>query len=88
MMPYYPNVDLVNDNVYTKFGKILSAHSQNIQQKTNSDVILFQICGKTDSLQSQCRSCHDYVYTEFDLILAIYFKDIEQKTNSGVSQGS
>ena len=38
MMFYNPNVDLVNDNVYTKFGYILSIHSQDIEQKLNSDV--------------------------------------------------
>ena len=34
----YTNVDLVNDNVYTKFGLNLSIHSQDIEQKPNSDV--------------------------------------------------
>ena len=33
-----PKVGLVNDNLYTKFGKILSIHSQDMEQKTNSDV--------------------------------------------------
>ena len=33
------NVDLVNDNVYTKFGLNLSIRSQDIEQKPNSDVI-------------------------------------------------
>ena len=32
------NVDLVNDNVFTKFGLILSLRSQDIEQKPNSDV--------------------------------------------------
>ena len=32
------NVDLVNDNVFTKFGLILSIRSQDIEQKPNSDV--------------------------------------------------
>ena len=32
------NVDLVDDNVYTKFGLNLSILSQDIEQKTNSDV--------------------------------------------------
>ena len=32
------NVDLVNDNVYTKFGLNLSIRSQDIEQKPNSDV--------------------------------------------------
>ena len=38
MMIYDTNVDHVNDNVYTKFGQILSIHSQDIGQKLNSDV--------------------------------------------------
>ena len=35
---YNTNVDLVNDNVYSKFGLILSIRSQDIEQKPNSDV--------------------------------------------------
>ena len=34
---YNINVDLVNDNVFTKFGLILSFRSQDIEQKPNSD---------------------------------------------------
>ena len=30
---YNPNLDLINVNVYTKFGKILSIHSQDIERK-------------------------------------------------------
>ena len=30
---YNPNLDLINVNVYTKFGKILSIHSQDIEWK-------------------------------------------------------
>ena len=30
---YNINVDLVNDNVYTKFGKIMSIHSKDIEKK-------------------------------------------------------
>ena len=33
-----PNLDLVNDNVHTKFGQILSIRSQDIERKQNSDV--------------------------------------------------
>ena len=36
MMLYNPNRDLVNDNVYTKFD--YSVHSQDIEQKLNSDI--------------------------------------------------
>ena len=35
---YNTNVDLVSDNVYTKFGLNLSIRSQDIEQKPNSDV--------------------------------------------------
>ena len=35
---YNTNIDLVNDNVYTKFGLNLSIRSPDIKQKPNSDV--------------------------------------------------
>ena len=35
---YNTNVDLANDNVYTKFGLNLFTRSQDIEQKPNSDV--------------------------------------------------
>ena len=35
---YNNNLDLVTDNVYTKFGLILSILSQDIEQKPNIDV--------------------------------------------------
>ena len=34
---YNTNVDLVNDNVYTKFGLNMSIRSQDIEQKPNSN---------------------------------------------------
>ena len=37
MMIYNPNVDLVNDNVNTKFGLNKSTWSQDIEQKLNFD---------------------------------------------------
>ena len=37
-MIYNTNVDLVNDNVYTKFGLNRSISFQDIEQKLNSDV--------------------------------------------------
>ena len=33
-----PKLDLVNDDVHTKFGRILSISSQDIERKRNSDV--------------------------------------------------
>ena len=37
-MIYYTNIDLVNDNVYTKFGLNRSIRFQDIEQKLNSDI--------------------------------------------------
>ena len=33
-----PKLDLVNDDAHTKFGRILSIRSQDIERKRNSDV--------------------------------------------------
>ena len=38
IMLYIPNIDLVNDNVDTRFGLNLSICSQDIEQKPNSDI--------------------------------------------------
>ena len=35
---YITNVDLVNDNMYTKLGLNLSIRSKDMEQKTNSDI--------------------------------------------------
>ena len=43
-MIYDTNVDLVNDNVYTKFGLSRFIRFQDIEQKLNSDVN--QLCCK------------------------------------------
>ena len=36
----YPKLDLVNDDVHTKFSQILSLRSQDIERKRNSDVTI------------------------------------------------
>ena len=55
-----PKLDLVNVNVHTKFGQILSMGSQDIERKRNSDVNqgpqLHQNFAKYDRQQSQARS--------------------------------
>ena len=58
---YDTNLDLVTDNVYTKFRLNLSIRSQDIEQKPNSDVnqgplLCCQFAKKKD-LQYQSRSC-------------------------------
>ena len=38
-LPFYnPNLDIINVNVYTKFGLILSIGSQDIERKRNSNI--------------------------------------------------
>ena len=58
---YNTNIDLVNDNVFTKFGLILSIRSQDIEQKPNSDInqgpLLCCKFAKNNDLQYQRRSC-------------------------------
>ena len=58
---YNTNIDLVNDNVFTKFGLILSISSQDIEQKPNSDINQGpKLCckfAKNNDLQYQRRSC-------------------------------
>ena len=56
-----PKLDLVNVDVRTKFGRILSIRSRHIERKRNSDVnqgpLLRQNFAKNDGQQSQARSC-------------------------------
>ena len=58
---YNTNIDLVNDNVFTKFGLILSIRSQDIEQKPNSNINQGpKLCckfAKNNDLQYQPRSC-------------------------------
>ena len=51
---YNINVDIINDNVFTKFGLILSIRSQDIEQKPNSEV---KQEPKNNDLEYKCRSC-------------------------------
>ena len=55
-----PKLDLVNVDVHTKFGQILSIGSQDIEWKRNYDVnqgpLLCQNFAKNDGQQSQARS--------------------------------
>ena len=69
MMLYNPNIDLVNDNVYTKFGKILSIHSQDIEQnqiltsiKGRNSVVYLR---KMTHYNPNVYPVNDNVYTKF-----------------------
>ena len=60
-MIYNTNIDLVNDNVYTKFVLNRSIRFQDIEQNLNSDVnqgqlTLLQICCNSNSSKLSCMS--------------------------------
>ena len=88
-----PKLDLVNDDVHTKFGPILSIRSQDIERKQNSDVnqgqghnsvkILRKMTGNNPKLDL----VNVDVHTKFGRILSICSQDIERKRNSDVNQG-
>ena len=88
---YNTNVDLVNDNVYTKFGLNLFIRSKDSEQKPNSDVN--QGFNSVANLRKKkiyitiVDLVNGYVYTKFGLNRSILFQDIEQKLNSDVNQG-
>ena len=81
MTLYNPILDLVNDNVYTKFGHILSIHSQVLSKNQ----ILTSIKGrnsvanlrKTIIYNTNIDLLNDDVHTKFGLILSICSQDIE-----------
>ena len=90
---YDTDVDLVNDNAYTKFGLILI--SQFVLKILSKNRILTSIKGgnsvailqKTKIYNTNIDLVNDNVFTKFGLILSIRSQDIEQKPNSDVNQG-
>ena len=91
---YFTNVDLVNDDVYTKFGliwsfcqfvlKILSKNQILTSIKDRNSVANLR---KTKIYNTNLDLVTDNVYTNFGLILSIRSQDIEQKPNFDVNQG-
>ena len=83
---YKTNIDLVNDNVYTKFGlnlfiflKILSKNQILTSIKNGNSVANLR---KTMIYDTNIDLVNDNVYTKFGLNRSICFQDIEQKLNS------
>ena len=69
---YIISVDLVNDNVFTKFGLILSIRSQDIEQKLNSGIkqgpyLCCKFARKTMIYNTNVDLVNDNVYTKFGL---------------------
>ena len=78
MTLYNPNVDLVNENVYRKFGsfilKILSKNQILTSIKGRNSVANLRI---TMIYNTNIDLVNDDVYTKFGLILLIHSQDIE-----------
>ena len=78
-----PKLDIVNDDVHTKFGRILSIRSQDIERKEiltsikgrNSVKILRKMTGNNPKLDL----VNVDVHTKFGQILSIRSQDIERK---------
>ena len=91
---YNTNIDLVNDDVYTKFGLIL-CECQFVLKILSKNQILTSIKGrnsvanlpKTTIYNTNIDLVNDDVFTKFSLILSFGSQDIEQKPNSDVNQG-
>ena len=81
MTLYYPNLDLVNDNVYTKSGHILSIRlkilSKNQILTSIKDRNSFANLRKTIIYNTNVDLVNNDVYTKFGLILSIRSQDIE-----------
>ena len=88
---YNTNIDLVNDDVYTKLGLFC----QLVLKTLSKNQFLTSIKGcnsvanlrKTKIYNNNVDLVNDNVFTKFGLILSIRSQDIEQKPNSDVNQG-
>ena len=88
----YHKLHLVNIDAHTKFGLIMSIHSQDILSGNeiltsikghNSVKILRKMTGNNPKLDL----VNNDVHTKFGRILSIRSQDIERKRNSEVNQG-
>ena len=75
-----PKLYLVNVDVHTKYGQILSICSQDIERKRNFEVKMTGNNPKLDLVNVD-------VHTKFGQILSIRSQDIERKRNSDIDQG-
>ena len=78
---YYPNVDFVNDNVYTKFDLIcpfiLKIWSKTQIIESTKGLNSVANLGKATIYNTNIDLVSDDVYTNFGLILSISSQDIE-----------
>ena len=91
MMGNNPKIDLVNDDVHTKFGRIEDC--QFSLKILSGNEILKSIKGRNKILRKMTGNnpkldlVNDDVHTKFGWILSICSQDIERKRNSDVNKG-
>ena len=91
MTRYNPNIELVNDIVYTKSGLNMSMRSEDIKKNNNKfwrqsrGVTILRICRKLLLYNPNIDIVNDDVDTKFCLKLSICSQDIEQKTFSDLN---
>ena len=93
MMRTNPKLDLVNINVCTIFGQILSILSQDIEKKLNSGIktraILNSVTNLRKMMHNKCNANLDLVNinvnTKFGQTLSVLFQDVERE-KSGIKQ--
>ena len=97
MMGNNPKLDLVNVDVYTKFGQILSIGSQDIERKLNKILMSINGSNSVKILQKMTGNnpkldlVNVDVHTKFGQIMSICSQDIERKRNfgnKGLSKGN
>ena len=85
------NIEVVNINLYTKFGKIMPIRSQDIERKP----ILTSIKGRNSVIYMYAKMTSNnpnldivsyYVYVKFGIILSIRSQNIERKRNYDINQ--
>ena len=81
---YNTNIDIVNDDVYAKFGLNLSIRSQDIEQNQNVTSIKGRnsVANLRNTIiyNTNVDLVNDNVYTKFGLKRSIRFQDIEQNS--------
>ena len=71
IMGYNPKLDLVNVDVHTKYGQILSIRSQNIERKQNCDVNQGLLLRQNFAKNYELDLANDDVHTKYGQILSI-----------------
>ena len=85
-----PKLDLVDDDVHTKFGQILSICSQDIEWKRSFDIKgrnSIKILHKMTCNNPKLDLVNADVHRKFGQILSIGSRDIERKRNFDINQG-